>query len=110
MYTQTVNNSMSMNKRKKPCGTPSIATFFANRIRLGRSMSTNLSKSKPSSSSDAADNVGCTSDCWVKWDGVTKDMQDILGATVNGGNGNWKRNSETGNGSQFYNIQGKCRK
>ena len=23
-------------------------------------------------------------------------------ATVNGGNGNWKRNSETGNGRQFY--------
>ena len=46
--------------------------------------STVPSKSKPSSSSNAADNVGsqsCTSDYWVKWDAITlnrKDMQDIL--------------------------------
>ncbi len=28
-----------MDKRKKPCGTPSIATFFAKRSRYGKSFS-----------------------------------------------------------------------
>ena len=32
---------------------------------------------------------------------LSKVKTQIIQATVNGGNGNWKRNSETGNGRQF---------